>query len=121
MTITPESITYEYEPIYESKLNPPQKWRYKTISPMFKLLYEKLTEMLPLIMNMDTEIGYTDVGSIELIIIYADKKRESRLYWLTGDELKDCFAIVKQMVPSCELIPSVLSTSEDYAQEETEE
>jgi len=120
VTITPQSITYEYEPIYESKLNPPQKWSYKTISPKFKLLYEKLTEMLPLIMNMDTEIVCTDVGSIEFII-YADKKKESRLYWSTGDDFKDCFAIVKQMVSSCELIPSVLSTSEDYAQEETEE
>lgn len=60
VTITPESIAYEYEPMYESELNPQKKWSYKTTSPIFKFFYEKLTGMLPLIMNIDNEIDCTD-------------------------------------------------------------
>ena len=33
--ITPDSISYEYKPAYETDVNPKRKWPYKTTSLIF--------------------------------------------------------------------------------------
>ena len=38
--ITPDSISYEYKPAYETDVNPKRKWSYKTSSPIFAELYK---------------------------------------------------------------------------------
>ena len=50
VTITPTSISYEYKPMYESELDPSRKWSYKTNSPIFRMMYDKVAGMLPAIM-----------------------------------------------------------------------
>ena len=47
VTITSDSIAYEYIPCLESELNPKRKWSYKTDSPLFKVLYSRVVEILP--------------------------------------------------------------------------
>ena len=39
VTITSDSIAYEYIPFLESELNPKRKWNYKTDSPLYKALF----------------------------------------------------------------------------------
>ena len=38
VTITSESISYEYVPAIETERNSKRKWSYKTTSPLFKII-----------------------------------------------------------------------------------
>ena len=51
VTITPESISYEYNPFIEKEINPKRKWSYKTNSPIFKKIFSNITGMLPGILD----------------------------------------------------------------------
>lgn len=114
VTVTEESIAYEYHPKIEKEINPSRKWSYKTTSPIFKKLYSDLLEIMPTIVNRDSFIFCTDVGWIEFIISYSDKIKFKARFFCTGDEFKDCFQIIKHMVPKSEYIPAVLLTEDDY-------
>jgi len=52
----------------------------------------------------------TDIGGIEFIITYSDQNKFKRIFFLPGDEFKDCFQIIERMVPECEYVPAVLIT-----------
>jgi len=114
VTVTGESIAYEYHPMFETEINPSRKWSYKTTSPIFKKLYADLVEVMPVIVNHDTDMFCTDIGGIEFIITYSDKTKFKETFFLPGDEFKDCFQIIKRMVPECEYVPAVLITEDDY-------
>ena len=89
VTITSDSIAYEYIPCLESELNPKRKWSYKTNSPLFKVL-----------------------------VTYSDKSNYKNIFWVPSDDFKDLFRIIKQMIPSTEYTPAVLLTSDDFEDEE---
>ena len=70
------------------------------------------------ILNWEEEPFVTDLGVTTFTVTYADKTKATRDFILPGDDFKECFAIIKQMVPGCEYTPAVLLTSEDYDEEE---
>ena len=45
VTITEESISYEYVPYVESESNLKRKWSYKTNSPLFKKKFAEIAKM----------------------------------------------------------------------------
>ena len=55
-----------------------------------------------------------DIGATTFVVTYADKTKRERDFFLPGDDFKDCFAVIKQMVPGLENTPEVLKTAEDY-------
>ncbi len=57
-----------------------------------------------------------DIGETTFSVAYSDKTRRQRKFFLSGDSFKECFDIIKQMVPGCEYIPAVLLTSDDYSE-----
>lgn len=114
VTVTGQSIAYEYHSMFETKINPSRNWSYKTTSPVFKKLYANLVRVIPAIVNHDTDIFCTDIGGMEFIITYSNKTKLKATFFLPGDEFKDCFQIIKCMVPKCESIPAVLMTKDDY-------
>lgn len=114
VTITGDCVAYEYHPRYASITNPFRKWSYKTNSPIFMKQYADLVEAMPAIVNRDPNIFCTDVGGIEFILTYSDKTKFKQTFLLPGDEFKDCFKIIKKMVPECEYVPAVLLTEDDY-------
>ncbi|SHI03723.1 hypothetical protein [Clostridium grantii] len=114
VTVTKESIAYEYHPIFETDINPSRKWSYKTNSPVFEKLYADLIDVIPVIVNHDKDIFCTDIGGIEFIITYSDKTKFKEIFFLPGDEFKECFQIIKRMVPECEYVPAVLITEDDF-------
>ena len=118
VTIDRDSIRYEYEPVVESDINVPRKWSYKTTSPIFQKLFTEAAAAVERILNREEEPFVTDIGVTTFTITYADKTKATRDFFLPGDEFKECFDIVKQMVPGCEYTPAVLLTSEDYNEEE---
>lgn len=118
VTITPESIAYEYIPGIESEMNPKRKWSYKTNSPLFKIKYDAIVSMLPEIIERGIAVFCTDIGGIEFHITYSDKTKFKEIYWVPGDYFEELFKIIKSMVPECEYTPAVLLTSEDYEEGE---
>ena len=121
VTITPTSISYEYKPMYESELNLSRKWSYKTNSPIFRMMYDKVAGMLPAIIERGIQEFCTDIGGIEFTITYSDKTKFKEIYWVTGDYFEELFVAIKRMVPEMEYTPVVLLTSEDFDDEEDEE
>ncbi len=120
VTITPDSISYVYDPNVESELNPRRKWSYKTNSPLFKKKYAEIIKIIPKVIKRDVYDDCTDVGGIEFDVIYADKTKFNCTYWVTGDDFKELFAVIKSIVPKTEYIPAVLLTSADYEDKEFE-
>lgn len=121
VTITPTSISYEYKPMYESELNPSRKWSYKTNSPIFRMMYNKVAGMLPAIIERGIQEFCTDIGGIEFNITYSDKTKFKEIYWVPGDYFEELLVAIKCMVPETEYTPAVLLTSEDFDDEEDEE
>lgn len=120
VTITPTSISYEYKPMYESELNPSRKWSYKTNSPIFRMMYDKVAGMLTAIIERGIQEFCTDIGGIEFTITYSDKTKFKEIYWVTGDYFKEFFVAIMRMVPETEYTPVVLLTSEDFEDDEDE-
>ena len=114
VTITKDSIRYEYKPFFASEMNIARNWLYKTTGPVFQKLFDDLTILIPKAMTMDEELDVTDIGATTFVITYSDKTKAQKTYYLSGDDFKDVFSIIKQMVPGCEYTPAVLLTSEDY-------
>jgi len=117
VTIDRDSIRYEYKPVVESEINPPRKWSYKTSSPIFQKLFREAAAAVEVILNWEEEPFVTDLGVTSFTVTYADKTKATRDFILPGDDFKECFAIIKQMVPGCEYTPAVLLTSDDYDEE----
>lgn len=118
VTITPESISYEYVPYMETEVNPKRKWSYKTNNPIFKMKYGDIVRMIPGIIEKGVEEFCTDIGGIEFNITYSDKSKFKETYWVPGDYFEELFLAIKSLVPESEYTPAVLLTSEDYEDEE---
>ena len=118
VTITPESISYEYVPAVESEINPKRKWSYKTNSPIFKMRFDTLVALMPGVTERNTDIFCTDIGGIEFIITYADKTKFQEVFWIPSDYFESQFKVIKSMVPECEYTPAVLITSDDFEEGE---
>ena len=126
MTIDHDSIRYESEGFMERD---PENWSYKTNSPIFQELFTEAASAVVEILNREKEdktMQVCDGGVVTFTVIYADKTEATRDFLISRDHFKECFAIIKKMVPGCEETPSVLWTSEDeddegYEDEDYEE
>lgn len=114
VTVTSDGISYEYKPRIKTEINPSRKWSYKTTSPIYKKLFSDLVQIMPSFLHRDKDLDCTDVGSIEFILTYSDETKFKATFFQSGDEFKDCFRIIKQMVPECEYAPAVLLTEDNY-------
>ena len=47
VTITEDSISYEYIPVLESEVNQKRKWSYRTNSPLFKKTFGDIKALIP--------------------------------------------------------------------------
>ena len=112
-SITPNGMTYEYKPLMESEYNSTRKWSYKTNSPLFKITFEKVADLMPAILAADETFYCTDVGMVDFTITYADKSKKHICYWGTPDRVSDCFKIIRDLIPGGELIPEVLRSCEE--------
>lgn len=117
VTITSDSISYEYTPNVESEINPKRKCSYKTNSPIFKMKMDAIKSMIPSIIEREIDEFCTDIGGIEFNITYADKTKFKEIYWVPGDYFEELFIAIKSIVPETEYIPAVLLTSGDYEEE----
>ncbi len=113
VTISPDSIRYEYVPMVQSPENMLRKWSYKTTNPAFSKLFWHAAAAVEEILDQEEKGLVLDIGEIVFTVRYSDKTRRSREFFLPADDFKECFSIIKRMIPACEDIPFVLQTSED--------
>ena len=118
LTICADSIRYEYKPFIEDDSNIARKWSYKTNSPAFQALFQAASAEVEAILNLEYDFDVTDVGETAFVVTYADKTKRERAFFGTDDSFKECFFIIRQMVPGCECVPAVLQTEEDYEDED---
>ncbi len=118
VTITEDSISYEYTPYVESEINPKRKWSYKTNSPIFKVKYSEIARKVEEAIQRNITEFYTDIGDIAFDITYSDKTKFKETYGVPGDEFKELFSVIKSIVPETEYTPAVLLTSDDFDEEE---
>lgn len=117
VTLTNDSISYEYIPCVESEINPKRKWKYKTNNPIFKMQYDRISAMVSSAIKEEVLEFCTDIGGIEFNITYSDKTKFKETYWVTSDYFGELFTEIKSLVPETENIPVVLMTSKDYDEE----
>ena len=117
ITIDHDTIKYEYKPVLEGEINVRRRWSYKTTSPIFQQLFRETAAAVEAILNWEEKPFVTDLGVTTFTVTYFDNTKATRDFTLPGDDFKECFAIIKQMVPGCEYTPAVLLTSEDYDKE----
>lgn len=101
LTITANSIAYEYKPYLKSdiSLNVRKKWSYKTTNSIFGLTFEKITVAVDEILNRDQEAMYCDCGNIDFIVTYDDE-------------------IIREIIPVTEDVPEAIRISEDCENED---
>ena len=117
VTITQDFISYEYVPNVETETNPKRKWRYSTNSPIFKMEFSKIADLIEETLQSEIEAFCTDIGGIEFALMYADKSKKKKHYWLPGDHFSEIIHRVKELVPKTEYTPAVLLTEEDFEDE----
>ena len=114
--ITPSSISYEYKPHTEIRLetNMYRKWSYKTTSPIFQELYKRIAEMTPKYLIGGDALYVCDGSPTTITATFQDKHKESAVFYSSSDFFHDYFSLIKEMVPNTEYVPAVLLTREDY-------
>lgn len=113
-TIERGAAKYEYLPACKTEINPIRKWTYKTTSPLFGKSFDDACCAVRDILNSGIVVFCTDVGSIKFTVTFEDGTKKSKSFFCTGDEFKECFSILKRVVPDTEYIPAVLLTSDEY-------
>ena len=115
LTITANSIAYEYKPYLESdnSLNVLRKWSYKTTNSIFSSAFEKIAVDVDEILSRDQEAMYCDSGNIDFIVTYYDGNKVAREFGVPADEFADCFKIIREIVPVTEDVPEAIRISED--------
>ncbi len=121
LTITSESISYEYKPhpMSHSETNIPRKWSYKTTSPVFAEIYQKVAEMTPYYLYNDEILMATDIGPTEITATFEDGHKEKVNYFVPDEFFREWFLEIKKLVPATEYTPAVVMTSEDYEKDNT--
>lgn len=116
LVITSNSIAYEYKPHPESNLetNISRKWSYKTDSPIYTKIFEEICKMTPYYLYNDEILVAHDIGPTIISAVFEDGHRETVNYWCPGEFFSDYFRLIKKMVPSCEYVPPVIMTAEDF-------
>ena len=108
LSITNNSISYTYNPIYVTPNNQYIKWSYKTNSNTFKEQFNKVVSLIPDVINYFSELIVTDVPTITFIITYSDKTRYKDIRDLMGDEYETLFSEIRKLIPQTEKIPALL-------------
>jgi hypothetical protein len=66
-----------------------------------------VAEMMPSILEAEDTFLCTDVGMIDFTVTYEDKSKKHIRYWCTGDEFKECFTAINDLIPQTEMRPEV--------------
>lgn len=104
LTVEQHKIQYEYKPFQQNETKRQVKWSYKTHDRQFGSNYQRLLETISDIMGRDTDACHGD-RYIQLKIKYEDKSKKKRMFIYSDDLFKDCYDVLRQMVPGEQGVP----------------
>ena len=119
VTLTDSSISYEYtpHPMSESEFNVPRKWSYKTDNPLFQCIFKEIAFRTPEYLYSTNKEFACDIGPTIITATFEDKHKETVNYFSPSELFYEYFELIKKLVPSCEDVPEVLKTKEDFEKE----
>lgn len=109
LVITPSEINYTSDPHGIHDAEAVSKWSYKTNSQAFEALYKQLAAKISDMLNLDDMLFVMDGGSVKFTVTYSDRRKKSVRYSDLDGSYRDCFELIRQMVPSSEALPLVIS------------
>ena len=114
LTVTCDSISYEYKPGMETEFNKSEEWFYRITRPAFQELFRQAAAAAVEGINRVEEKFVTDIGFASISVTYADGTSLERTLYFSEDksELKECLSLIQQMVPEGESIPALLIIEE---------
>lgn len=115
--VTEDSISYDYQPLIPSEINPVRKWTYQTNSPIFAMRYDAMVSQLPGLIQRELVEECCDCGGIEVILQYDDQSVYRDQGWSGSEKYTEFFHLIRALVPACEYVPAVLLTEEDFPDE----
>lgn len=107
------SISYEYKPMMISEDNPPIKWKYKTSNPAFEKAFDKISAKALKAINSGIDEIYCDIGALTFAVVYSDKTKTEKSFFVSGERFKDLLVSVKSLVPAMEEIPFAIRTYDE--------
>ena len=115
LIITSESINYQYTPYIEIDNYTPQKWSYKTNSPLYGQLWNDVKMMIPEIFGLPDSGDWISDSNTYIITVFFENKQKGKRDFTFCEEpvLTEWLGLIKKMVPSCEKMPNVLKIGKD--------
>ena len=98
LTITRDSIRFEYEPLKETPHNPAVHWTETSSDPQFSFMFANLCQEVKKIMSREEELTGTEHDLTTFSIMYDNGKKDERTFRISDDEFVLCFTIIDQMV-----------------------
>ena len=105
LTISSESISYEYKPVRENEHNYTQSWTCQAKSPMFQENYESLCGKIQKVMEHVEDIFCPDTGTLTVTVTLEDGSNWEKYYTFTVKEFEDSISTIEKMIPSSEVRP----------------
>ena len=108
LSITAESITYEYKPFRPSAKNPLVKWSHRTNSVEFAKQFKTICKLTEKAFTKKRNESYDDVGAIGFCITYTDNTRTVKETDAWDNSYVELFDAIREMLPQSERVPVVL-------------
>lgn len=117
LTVTKDSIRYEYRP-FSTVFADKWGWSYRTTAAEHKDLFCELEKIVPTVLESAEEYIVLDAGDIELIVTYEDgtkAKREITNHPTGYDSMLD---LLRRMIPMQNRAMPMILQEEDEDEEE---
>lgn len=108
LSITAESIIYEYKPFRPSAKNPLVKWSHRTNSAEFAKQFKTVRKLTEKAFTKKRNESYDDVGAIVFCITYTDNTKTMKETDAWDNSFVELFDAIRKMIPQSERIPVVL-------------
>lgn len=113
VTITRDSIQYLYKPLCNSEEHQPRKWSYRTNRPDFRIIWDELCSLIPVVLEQPEEMVLDGV-EVTFMVTYEDKSKIVKTFGSPyGEPFTSCCQLIKMMIPEGELVPEALWTEDE--------
>ena len=108
LSITAESITYEYKPFRPSAENPHVKWSHRTNSAEYAKQFKAICKLTEKAFKKKRQEYFNDVGGIGFCITYEDNTRTIKETDAWDKSFEALFDAIRKMIPQSERMPVVI-------------
>lgn len=113
LSIEPQKISYSLNQWGRDENDLVKKWSYENKTSEFQKLFNRLSIEMRTLMSRIVEEECLDIGVIEFIVVFSDKVKWRKEFYLPSHFFSDVFDIIKEMLPIDEEIPQILLTDND--------